>query len=161
MSNEHTWDEEARQKSRAARRAKRTEPNPKQKRFLRYVAMGHPAVEAYQRVYKHASLVSVRGYVYKLLRRPHIKEYLETLRTEIGRRNSVEEDEIVSNLRRARNEAFEAGNLTAAIRATEALAKFTLEKAAVRDTPQNPFQDLRTQSTIKKISRLRIVGKEE
>ena len=60
---------------------------------------------------------------YENLRKPEIQERLGKLQEETARRNEVTLDEIINDLRRLRDEAFETGSYGAAARAIELLGK--------------------------------------
>ena len=60
---------------------------------------------------------------YENLKKPEIRERLGALREEAAHRNEVTLDEIINDLRRLRDEAFETGSYGAVARAVELMGK--------------------------------------
>lgn len=128
---------------RVQRQRKLQEPlSEKQRQFIRLVAEGETKVEAYLKTYG-SKKTTAKNNAYKIFQKQAAKDYYEQCLREAGKRHDVTMDEIIHNLRRARDEAFSEGRLSDAIRATEQLGAFADlkprgDRAAITLTA-NPF----------------------
>lgn len=116
------------------------EPLPRQKKFLRLVAEGESPTQAYKKVYAPGNPRTARSNSHKLINRPDMQRWLQQYRAEAGQRADVTIDEVIYNLRRARDEAFNLGKYNDAIRASELLGKYIkMFDGKVTLEEENPF----------------------
>ena len=115
---------------------------PKQQMFAKNLAEGMPGKDAYQKAYG-CSVETAKVNSWKLSQRPEVVAEVRRLSKEIGVRNKVTQDEIIENLRKARETAFEDGKLNEAIRATVALGQYLgmfNQKVDINMREGNPFR---------------------
>ena len=79
--------------------------------------------KAYKLAYPEAKKTTARTNVYKILKKPNVRARWDQMLKEAGKRNDVHVDEIVKNLRKARDLAMAEGKYGDVIRATELLGK--------------------------------------
>jgi|ETNvirnome_2_300_1030623.scaffolds.fasta_scaffold00784_4 hypothetical protein len=148
------------EKKKAVHRSERR-VSPPQEKYLNGIIQGLSPTNAYRAAYPTCKKDSAKNNAYRSLKLPYMKKRLAQLRVEAGKRNEVTINEVIYNLRRARDEAFAEGRLGEAIRATELLGKYLCMFNQTIDmnlSQRNPFIPTVGDGRNTSIARLKMLG---
>lgn len=136
---------------------------PQHETFLQIIANAEKSpTDAYQEVFPNSNRKTARNQAHKLLKSPLIRERMAEILQEIGKRSEVSENEVIFNLRKARDMAFAEGKYSDAIKATELLAKYIgFFDAHIEDgKKKNPFEQDNYFKNVQKITKFKVVENE-
>lgn len=116
-------------------------------------------MNAYLAAYPGCSKETAKANSYRLLQKPEIQEWTHTYKAEAGARNNVTVDEIIANLRDARDKAMAVGKFADAIKASTALGDYlgifnSKAKIEVNMTDNNPYKVGSEDETKRRLARI-------